>query len=34
VIRNKGHYTWIYDTVLARRTADAAVVGSNHLQIK
>ena len=34
VINNKGHYTWIYKTVLQDEAKIAAVVASNHLGIK
>ena len=34
VIKDKGHYTWIYKTVLQDEAKIAAVVASNHLGIK
>jgi len=34
VIRNKGHYTWIYATVLRDESRIAAVVRANRLEIK
>jgi hypothetical protein len=34
VIKNKGHYTWIYKTVLQDEAKIAAVVASYHLGIK
>jgi len=34
VIKNKGHYTWIYKTVLQDEAKIAAVVASHHLGIK
>jgi hypothetical protein len=34
VVKNKGHYTWIYGTILRDEPRIAAIVGSYHLQIK
>jgi len=34
VIKNKGHYTWIYKTVLQDEAKIAAVVAAHHLGIK
>lgn len=34
VIRNKGHYTWIYKTVLDDEPRIAAVVARHHLDVK
>jgi len=34
VIKNKGHYTWIYKTVLQDEKKIAALVASHHLEIK
>ena len=34
VIKNKGHYTWIYKTVLQDESKIAAVVASHHLGVK
>jgi hypothetical protein len=34
VISNKGHYTWIYKTILREESRIAAVVAEHHLQIK
>ncbi len=32
-IRNKGHYTWIYDTILRDEAKIAAVIDEHHLRI-
>jgi hypothetical protein len=34
VIKNKGHYTWIYKTVLQDESKIAQVVSRNHLEVK
>jgi len=34
VIKDKGHYTWIYSTILRDEPRIAAVVDENHLRIK
>ncbi len=34
VVRNKGHYTWIYDTILRDEPKIAAVVDEHQLRIK
>ncbi len=33
-VRNKGHYTWIYETILRDESKIAAVVDEHHLRIK
>ncbi|MFZ0801827.1 MAG: hypothetical protein WAN70_06645, partial [Terriglobales bacterium] len=34
VIKDKGHYTWIYSTILRDEPRIAAVVDENHLRLK
>jgi hypothetical protein len=34
VIKNKGHYTWIYDTILRDEPKIAAIVNGEHLNIE
>jgi hypothetical protein len=34
VIRTKGHYTWIYATILRDEPRIAAVVNEHHLQVR